>query len=95
MFALSTHMMSIIWFLIIGAVAGWIAGELTRGSGFGLLGNIIVGIVGALVGGFLFDILGIASRGLIGQLVLSVIGAILFLLILSLFRPGTPTIQQR
>ncbi len=42
-----------IWFLIIGAVAGWLAGKFTKGSGFGITGNIMVGIIGALVGGFL------------------------------------------
>ncbi len=83
--SLNTNRMSIIWFLIIGVVAGWIAGELTRGSGFGLLGNLIVGIVGALLGGFLFDILDIGTYGLLGQLLMSVIGAVSFLFILSFF----------
>ena len=83
--SLNTNRMSIIWFLIIGVVAGWIAGELTRGSGFGLLGNLIVGIVGALLGGFLFDILDIGPYGLLGQLLMSVIGAVSFLFILSFF----------
>ena len=83
--SLNTNRMSIIWFLIIGVLAGWIAGELTRGSGFGLLGNLIVGIVGALLGGFLFDILDIGPYGLLGQLLMSVIGAVSFLFILSFF----------
>ena len=78
--------MGIIWFLIIGVLAGWIAGELTRGNGFGLLGNLIVGIVGALLGGFLFDLLDISTYGgLLGQLLMSVIGAVSFLFILSFF----------
>jgi uncharacterized membrane protein YeaQ/YmgE (transglycosylase-associated protein family) len=77
--------MSIIWFLIIGVLAGWIAGELTRGNGFGLIGNLIVGVVGALLGGFLLDILNINSYGLLGQLLVSVIGAVSFLFILSFF----------
>ncbi|MEO5927885.1 MAG: GlsB/YeaQ/YmgE family stress response membrane protein [Patescibacteria group bacterium] len=80
--------MSILWFLIVGAIAGWIAGELTKGSGFGLLGNIVVGIVGALVGGYVFGLLGINVYGLLGQIVMSVIGAVIFLFILSLFRRG-------
>lgn len=78
--------MSIIWFLIIGALAGWIAGELTKGSGFGLLGNIVVGILGAVIGGYVFTLLGISAYGLIGDLVMSVIGALLLLFIVSLFR---------
>lgn len=78
--------MSLLWFLIIGALAGWIAGELTKGHGFGLLGNIVVGILGAVLGGFLFTILGVAAYGLLGQLVMSVIGAVIFLFILSFFK---------
>lgn len=78
--------MSILWFLIIGALAGWIAGELTKGEGFGLLGNILVGVVGALLGGYLFGLLGINSYGLIGDLIMSVIGALVLLLIVSLFQ---------
>ncbi len=46
---------SLIMFLVIGAVAGWLAGLLMRGGGFGLLGNIVVGVIGAFVGGFLFN----------------------------------------
>lgn len=78
--------MSLLWFLIIGAFAGWIAGELTKGHGFGLLGNLAVGILGAVLGGFLFNILSISAYGLIGQLVMSVIGAVIFLFILSWLR---------
>lgn len=78
--------MSILWFLIIGALAGWIAGELTKGHGFGLLGNIVVGIIGAVLGGFLFNVLGIGSYGLLGQLIMSTIGAVVFLFVLSLFK---------
>lgn len=78
--------MSLIWFLIIGALAGWIAGELTKGHGFGLVGNIVVGILGAVLGGFLFDLLNIAAYGLIGRLAMSVVGAVVFLLIVSFFQ---------
>ena len=80
--------MSIIWFLIVGAIAGWIAGELTKGSGYGLLGNIVVGVVGALIGGYLFSVFGIDVYGLLGEIIMAVIGAVVFLFILSLFRRG-------
>lgn len=78
--------MSILWFLLIGALAGWIAGELTKGHGFGLWGNIVVGILGAILGGFLFDLLGIGAYGLLGRLVMSVIGAVIFLFIVSFIK---------
>jgi uncharacterized membrane protein YeaQ/YmgE (transglycosylase-associated protein family) len=78
--------MSILWFLIIGALAGWIAGELTKGDGFGLLGNIVVGVIGALIGGYVFSAIGIRTYGLIGDLIMSIIGALILLFIVSLFK---------
>jgi uncharacterized membrane protein YeaQ/YmgE (transglycosylase-associated protein family) len=51
------------WFLLIGAAAGWLAGKVTRGRGYGLLGNITLGCLGAIVGGFLFGLLGIRVGG--------------------------------
>ncbi len=84
---LSPYHMSIIWFILIGIIAGWIAGELTKGSGFGVLGNLIVGIIGAVLGGFLFDLFNVSAGGLLGRLIMSVIGALVLLFILSLV-PG-------
>ena len=55
--------MNFLWFSIIGAVAGWLAGQIIRGRGFGLIGNLIVGVIGALLGGILFDLLRIAAGG--------------------------------
>lgn len=83
--------MTILWFVIIGIVAGWIAGELTRGSGFGVLGNLLVGVVGALLGGHLFDLFSISAGGLLGRLVMSVVGALVLLFLLSLFPSGKRT----
>ena len=76
----------IITFILIGAIAGWIAGLITKGSGFGVLGNILVGIIGAFLGGFCFGILGIAAYGLIGRLIFAVLGALLLLWLLSFIR---------
>lgn len=76
--------MSIIWFLLIGIIAGWIAGELTSGRGFGLIGNLIVGVIGAVLGGYAFSLFGVSAGGLLGQLVMSVIGALILLFVLSL-----------
>jgi uncharacterized membrane protein YeaQ/YmgE (transglycosylase-associated protein family) len=77
---------SLLIFLAIGAVAGWLAGLLTKGAGFGLLGNIVVGIIGALVGGWLFGVLGITAGGLIGAILMATAGAVVLLLILGLIR---------
>lgn len=66
-------------FLLIGAVAGWLAGLIMKGGGFGILGNIVVGIVGAVIGGFVFRIAGIAAGGLIGSIVTATVGAVLLL----------------
>jgi uncharacterized membrane protein YeaQ/YmgE (transglycosylase-associated protein family) len=79
--------MEIIIFLLIGAVAGWLAGLVVRGYGFGLIGNIVVGIVGALIAGWLFPRLGIGlTAGTIGQIISAVIGAVILLVIIGLVR---------
>ncbi len=71
--------MSIVIFLLIGAVSGWLAGIMLKGGGLGILGNIIVGIIGSMIGGFLFDFLEISTNGLIGSVVTATIGAIVLL----------------
>jgi uncharacterized membrane protein YeaQ/YmgE (transglycosylase-associated protein family) len=77
----------LIWALIIGAVAGWLAGLLVKGGGFGLLVDILVGIVGAVIGGWLFSVLGVSlGGGLIGSLLTAVIGAVVLLFVIRLFR---------
>jgi len=76
-----------LWFIIIGAIAGWLAGNIMRGGGFGLFMNIIVGVVGALIGGWVFDLLGIGTgNGLMGGLITALVGAILLLWLISLFK---------
>lgn len=77
----------IIAWLIIGAIAGWLAGKIVEGSGFGLVVNIIVGIVGALIGGWLAELLAISiGGGLIGSIILAVIGAVILLFVLRLIK---------
>ncbi len=78
--------MYILWWLIIGAIIGWLAGMIMKGSGFGLLGNIAVGIVGAMIGGFLSGALGIQPQTSLGALAMSVVGACVLLLIIKLLR---------
>ncbi len=76
-----------IYFLVFGAVAGWIASTLMKGRGFGLLGNIIVGIVGAMVGGWLSTVTGItAGGGLVGSLITAVVGAMVLLFVVGLIK---------
>lgn len=78
--------MDFIWFIIIGAVAGFVAGKLTQGGGFGLIVNLVVGIIGGLLGGWIFGLLGFKSVGIIGSLITSTVGAVIFLWIISLFQ---------
>jgi uncharacterized membrane protein YeaQ/YmgE (transglycosylase-associated protein family) len=74
--------MNFIWFLIVGLIAGWLAGVLVKGGGFGLIGNLVVGVVGAFIGGFLFSLLGLGSNGdLIGSIVVATTGAVVLLVI--------------
>jgi uncharacterized membrane protein YeaQ/YmgE (transglycosylase-associated protein family) len=78
--------MEFLWFLLIGLAAGWLAGQLTKGGGFGLVGDLIVGVIGAMLGGFLFGLLGIAATGLLGSLVVATVGAIVLLFLLRVIK---------
>jgi len=73
--------MKFIGFLIIGAIAGWLAGLIKKGKGFGPRGNMLLGIAGAMVGGFLFGIIGLQSTGTIGSLVVATVGSVIVLAI--------------
>ncbi|HEY4642518.1 MAG TPA: GlsB/YeaQ/YmgE family stress response membrane protein [Thermoanaerobaculia bacterium] len=80
-------MNSLIWFLIIGAIAGWLAGLVMKGRGFGLLGDIVVGIIGAFLGGWLFGRLGVSfGGGLAGSLIVAFLGAVILLFLVRLIR---------
>jgi uncharacterized membrane protein YeaQ/YmgE (transglycosylase-associated protein family) len=79
-------MLYLVWVVLIGILAGWLAGLITKGRGFGLVGDLIVGILGSLLGSFIFGIIGIAAYGLVGRLVLSIVGAIIFLWLLRLIK---------
>lgn len=82
--------MNFIWFALIGLCAGWLAGQLVKGSGFGLVGDIVVGVVGSMLGGYLFSTFGIASgSGLLGSLIVATIGAVVLLFGLRLIRSAT------
>jgi len=76
----------IVW-LAIGAIAGWLAGTLVKGGGYGLVGDIIVGIVGAFIGGWLAGVLGISiGSGLVSSIITATVGAIILILILRMVK---------
>lgn len=81
-----TH--GVIWWIIIGLLAGWLAGTLARGRGFGCVTNVILGLVGAVVGGWVFGKLGIVAFGFWGSLAAATVGAILLVAIARLFAGG-------
>jgi uncharacterized membrane protein YeaQ/YmgE (transglycosylase-associated protein family) len=73
--------------LIVGAIAGWLAGLIVRGFGFGLIGNIVIGIIGAFLAGWVLPRLGIhVGRGLIGAIIQATIGAVALLVVIGLIR---------
>lgn len=71
--------MEILWFVVVGIIAGWLAGVLMKGRGFGLVGDLIVGVLGAVIGGMLFDFMGITAYGTLGAIAMAVIGALILL----------------
>tara|TARA_R110002051_G_scaffold141534_1_gene214618 strand:+ start:402 stop:656 length:255 start_codon:yes stop_codon:yes gene_type:complete len=78
---------SLIIFLLIGAVAGWLAGLIVKGFGFGIVGNIVVGIVGAFIAGYLFPALNVSlGAGIIGAIIHATIGAVLLLLVVKVLK---------
>jgi len=78
--------MWLIWTIVIGILAGWLAGQVVKGRGMGLIADLIVGIVGSFLGGFVFGRLGLATYGLIGRLVMSVVGAVILLLLIRVIK---------
>ncbi|MDO9100150.1 MAG: GlsB/YeaQ/YmgE family stress response membrane protein [Caldisericota bacterium] len=78
-----------VWFIIIGIAAGWLAGQVMKGSGYGLLGDLIIGAIGGVVGGYVFGLLKIKSVGLLGALITATVGAILLIVVVRGIRRGT------
>jgi len=71
--------MVFIWQILIGIIAGWLAGKIMRGRGYGVLIDLLLGIVGSVLGGFVFGLLGLYAAGLIGRLVVATAGAVLLI----------------
>jgi len=79
--------MSFLWFLVVGLVAGWLAGVLVKGGGFGVIGDLVVGVIGAFFGGWLFSTLGAsAGGGLVGSIIVATVGAVVLLIIVRLVK---------
>lgn len=78
--------MQLLWFLLIGLAAGWLAGQIMKGGGFGLAGNLIVGVIGAILGGFLFGLLGLTATGKWGSLITATVGAIVLIMLLRAWK---------
>lgn len=77
--------MEFLWFLLIGIAAGWLAGVIMKGGGYGVVGDLVVGVIGALIGGFLFRLFGIAAYGLLGALIMATLGAVVLVALLRTF----------
>ena len=73
---------TVLWWLVVGLIAGFLASLVMRGSGYGIVGDIIVGLVGALIGGFLASLLGLGASGLVGTIIVAFIGACILIAIL-------------
>ena len=73
-------------FLVLGIVAGFLAGKIMKGSGFGLVGDLIVGVIGSFIGVWVFGLLGISSGGIIGLLVAAIVGSLLLLYVIRLVK---------
>jgi uncharacterized membrane protein YeaQ/YmgE (transglycosylase-associated protein family) len=76
----------LIWFLFTGLIAGWLAGKVMRGGGYGIIGDIVVGVIGAFLGGWLFGVLGISAGGFVGALITAFVGAIILVWLLRLMK---------
>jgi uncharacterized membrane protein YeaQ/YmgE (transglycosylase-associated protein family) len=78
--------MDFLWFLFVGLIAGWLAGVIMHGGGYGIIGDIIIGIIGSFVGGFLFRLLGITTFSTLGAIIMAIIGAIIFISLLRILK---------
>lgn len=82
--------MSLLAFLVVGLIAGWLAGMIMRGGGMGLIGDIVVGGIGAVIGGYIFSALGVNSGdSWIGWILTALVGAVVLLFVVNLFSGGS------
>ncbi len=78
--------MELLWFVLIGLCAGWLAGQIMKTGTTGVVGNLIVGVIGSLFGGFLFSLIGLAPIGRLGSLVMATVGAVVLIALLRAFQ---------
>lgn len=78
--------MDIVWLLLIGLIAGWLAGQLMKGGGYGVVGDIVVGILGSFIGGYIFRALGLSASGVLGTIIVATIGAMVLVFLLRALR---------
>ncbi len=71
--------MDFLWFLLIGVAAGWLASQIMKGGGSGLVGDLLMGVIGSILGGFLFGLLGLSATGPLGSLITATVGAIVLI----------------
>src|SRR5215469_13060694 len=77
------RMMHILWWILVGLIAGWVAGKIMKGSGFGAIGDIIIGIIGAVIGGWIMSLLGFAGQGgTIYTILVAILGAVILVWII-------------
>lgn len=79
-----------LWFLLVGLISGWLAGMISRGGGFGIVGDLVAGVIGSFIGGFLFNLMGISVYGTIGSIISSTIGAVVLLWAIRMFHVAAP-----
>jgi uncharacterized membrane protein YeaQ/YmgE (transglycosylase-associated protein family) len=81
-------LMTVVWWLLVGLIAGALASFVMRGGGYGIVGDIVVGLIGAFVGGFLMSLFGLGATGLVGTIIVAFLGACVFIALLRLFTGG-------
>ena len=94
--AVTLSLTNVLWWLLVGLIAGFLASRVMRGGGYGLIGDIVVGIIGAFIGGWLAGLLGLGASGLIGTIIVAFIGACILIAILhAVSRGGTSRSWRR
>jgi uncharacterized membrane protein YeaQ/YmgE (transglycosylase-associated protein family) len=78
----------LVWWIVVGLIAGFLAGLVMRGGGFGIVGDIVVGILGAIIGGFVAGLLGLGASGFVGSIIIAFLGACLLIALLRAFSGG-------